>query len=153
MKSEAPKLLLDLPNSTAQTKYLVLQGLDEAVPAVAALAAPYVIVRRQFVGFQVDRLLTRDLTRTFFEPLEQRSPSQWQFPPMTGCNLPYPPDQRITAPFQPWDVMGKFLGYEASTEPDILRLRTEYNAATTTLTAMGPTTRNRRTRSHKNRDA
>jgi len=55
MKSEAPKLLLDLPNSTAKTKYLVLQGLDEAVPTVAALPAPYVIVRRQFVGFHVDR--------------------------------------------------------------------------------------------------
>jgi hypothetical protein len=55
MKSEAPKLLLDLPNFAAQTKYLVLQGLDEAIPTVAALAALYVIVRRQFVGFHVDR--------------------------------------------------------------------------------------------------
>lgn len=55
MKSEAPKLLLDLPNSAAQTKYLILQGLDEAAPTIAALAAPYIIVRRQFVGFHVDR--------------------------------------------------------------------------------------------------
>jgi hypothetical protein len=61
MKSEAPKLLLDLPNSTAQTKYLILQGLDEAVPTVAALAAPYVIVRRQFVGFRVDRFYSEQL--------------------------------------------------------------------------------------------
>jgi hypothetical protein len=55
MKSEAPKLLLDLPNSAAQTKYLILQGLDEAAPTIAALAAPYIIVRSQFVGFHVDR--------------------------------------------------------------------------------------------------
>jgi hypothetical protein len=32
-----------------------LQGLDEAAPTIAALAAPYIIVRRQFVGFHVDR--------------------------------------------------------------------------------------------------
>lgn len=81
MKSEAPKLLLDLPNFTAQTKHLVLQGLDEAVPTVAALAAPHVIVRRQFVGFHVDRLLTRDLFRTFRQA-KPRSPSQWQFQPV-----------------------------------------------------------------------
>lgn len=54
MKPEAAKLFLDLPNLAAQTKYLVLQGLDEFIPAVSALAAPHVKVRRQFVRFHVD---------------------------------------------------------------------------------------------------